>query len=318
MDNNLNLVGEYIFYENEKEIGRSKNLLTKFGKRFLTQFLAGQYSSNSKDIAIGIGNTPVTENDTQLEFEFYRSQINLASVDINTSSLTGLSTYGVVYKTTIPVEVSGIIKEIGLFPNITLGSTDYASNSISTFENNQSWKDSNGESPTLLTTPLPQIGSYYLPMSADASLSKSYFYDFNIDLSGYSSNDSLTIAFYQSDTNLDYVFVRAYSSATDYYEIRYSADLYFGTKIKNLTLSNLYSSGYGNGTPDPKLINKIEVGVKATSDGNTNVLFDGLRINDEDAFRADYGLISRSVITTPITKSIGSQMDIEYRLGLSF
>lgn len=318
MSINLNLTGEYIFYENGKEIRRSKNLLTKFGKRYITQFLAGQYASNSKDIAIGIGNASATENDTQLEFEFYRSQINLASIDINTSSLTGISTYGVVYKTTIPVEVSGRIKEIGLFPNTTLGSTDYASNSISTFENNQSWKDSNGDYPTLITSPSPLVGNYYLPMSANSSLSKSYFYDFNINLSGYSSNDSLTMAFYQSDTNLDYVFVRAYSSATDYYEIRYIGDSYFGNKIKNLTLNNLYSSGYGSGSPDPKLINKIEVGVKAKSSGNTNVLFDGLRINDEDAFRSDYGLISRSVISDPIVKSIGSQMDIEYRLGLSF
>jgi len=43
-----------------------------------------------------------------------------------------------------------------------------------------------------------------------------------------------------------------------------------------------------------------------------------MRINDEDSFRTDYGMISRSVLTNPITKSLGKQMVIEYRIGLSF
>ena len=48
------------------------------------------------------------------------------------------------------------------------------------------------------------------------------------------------------------------------------------------------------------------------------MLFDGLRINDEDAFRTDYGLISRSVLSTPIVKTLGKQMVIEYRIGINF
>ena len=39
---------------------------------------------------------------------------------------------------------------------------------------------------------------------------------------------------------------------------------------------------------------------------------------DEDAFRSDYGMISRSVLSNVITKTLGKQMDIEYRLGLAF
>jgi hypothetical protein len=134
MDNNLSLHGEYRFYEDGVEVFRSKNILTKFGKRYLTQYLAGQASTTVKDIAVGIGSiTPATVNNTGLDFEFYRSQVNLSSVDIQTSPTTGVSTYGVVYKTTLPVDVSGIISEVGLFPSITLGATDYASKSISSF-----------------------------------------------------------------------------------------------------------------------------------------------------------------------------------------
>ncbi len=221
-------------------------------------------------------------------------------------------------KTTIPVDVVGVINELGIFPSVSLSSTDYASNSISTFENNQSWTDSSGAYPSVLTTPTPRIGTYYLSMGATASSSKEYFNNFNIDVSGYSALDSLTIAYRQSDLNLDYVFIRMYDSNNNYYEIRYAGDVSTGDKIKSLTLNNLYSSGYGSGSPDQTSIVKIGVGVKAKSTGSTTVLFDGLRINDEDAFRTDYGLISRSVLSTPIVKTLGKQMVIEYRIGLSF
>lgn len=318
MDNNLNVTGEYFFYEDGKEIYRSKNILTKFGKRYITQYLAGKSTSNLKDIALGVGSTAATINDTQLEFEFYKSVVNMSSVDIQTSQLTGESTYGIVYKSTVPVDVAGVISEVGLFPSVTFGSTDYAGNSISTFENNQEWYDSNKEFAQVLTSPEPKIGTYYISIGAASSQSKNYFYNFNLDISGYSSNDSLTLAYYQPDLNLDYVFVRTYDSNDRYYEIRYPSNNSIGYKINSLTLNNLYTSGYGNGTPDNESIVKISVGVKAKSSGSTNVLFDGLRINDEDAFRSDYGLISRSVLSTPIVKTLGKQMDIEYRLGINF
>jgi hypothetical protein len=318
MDNNIKVFGEYTFYEDNKEIYRSKNLLTKFGKRYITQYLAGQSNTNLKDIALGVGSTAATVNDTQLGFEFYRSPVSMSSIDIQTNSLTGVSTYGVVYKTTVPVDVAGIINEVGLFPAVSLNSTDYASNSISTFEDNQSWADSTGAYPTSVTNPFPKIGTSYLSIGAAASQSKEYFNSFNIDVSGYSALDSLTLAYYQSDTNLDYVFVRMYDSNNRYYEIRYPGDLSTGYKIKSLTLNNLYSSGYGSGTPDQTSIVKISCGVKAKSSGATTALFDGMRINDEDSFRTDYGLISRSVLTNLITKSLGKQMVIEYRIGLTF
>jgi hypothetical protein len=318
MENNVSMFGEYRFYEDNKEVYRSKNLLTKFGKRYLTQYLAGQSNTNLKDIALGVGSTTATVNDTQLGFEFYKSPVSMSSIDIQTSSTTGITTYGVVYKTTVPVDVAGIINEVGLFPSVSLSSTDYASNSISTFEDNQSWKDSAGVFAPTTINPFPKIGTSYLSIGAASSQSKEYFYNFNLDVSGYSALDSLTLAYYQGDTNLDYVFVKMYDSNNNYYEIRYPGDLSVGYKVKSLTLNNLYSSGFGLGTPDQTSIVKISCGVKAKSSGSTTVLFDGMRINDEDSFRTDYGMISRSVLANPITKSLGKQMIIEYRIGLTF
>ena len=78
--------GEYIFYQDGKEIGRSQNTITKFGKRFLTSYLAGNVSFGNKDIAIGIGSTASADTDTRLGFEFYRVPVSFGSVDIVTTT----------------------------------------------------------------------------------------------------------------------------------------------------------------------------------------------------------------------------------------
>ena len=318
MQNKNSINGEYVFFIDGKEVGRSKNILTKYGKRYITTYLAGQSASPAKDIAIGIGTSSPTVNNTQLDFEFYKSQVNLSSVDIQTSSSTGLTTYGVVYKTTIPNDVAGVIKEIGLFPNVTIGATDYSSRSISSFENNQYWISDTGDQAETVSTPTPLIGSSYMKITSPSNSSTKYSYAISFDLSGYSVNDSMTIAYYQSDLNLDYIYVRAYSSDDSYHEIRFPGSTSIGSKINSLTLSNLYDSGFGSGTPDNSAIVKFTVGAKAKASGATTVLMDGLRINDEDSFKPDFGLISRSVLTSPITKAPGRQMDIEYRLGINF
>jgi hypothetical protein len=305
-EDSMNITGEYVFYQDGKEISRSANLLTKFGKRFLTSYLAGAVSFNNKDIAIGIGNTAATVNDTQLSFEFYRSAVNLGSIDIQTNALTGVSTYAVVYKTTVPTDIVGTINEVGLFPTETQGNSDFSSRFIS------------GAPATTVSSPSPRIGNTWFSLSAAQSGTKQYNLSTNFNLLGYSQNDSLTLAFKQQDTNLDYVYVRFYSSLSDYYEIRYAGDSLLLNKIIPLPLSSLYSSGFNLGTPDQESIIKISVGAKAKSSGATTVLLDGLRINDEDSFNTYSSIISRSVLTNPIVKAYGREIDVEYRIGLSF
>ena len=317
-----NMYGVYVFYENGKEIYRSKNLLTKFGKRYLTQYLAGTNGIQAKDIAIGIGTTTPTVNDTQLDFEFYKTRASVQSADIQTSSTTGQTSYAVVYKATLPVDVSGYINEVGLFPAIGFNDTDYQSKIISTFENNTFWLDG-GLPATQAISPTPSIGTKWISLTSTSGAVKQYTYATDLDLSGYSSEDSITLSYRQSDINLQYVFVRFYSSDSDYYEARFNGSS-IGNKLSKLNLRYLYenlsqsnSTGFNVGSPNQSII-KISVGAKANTSTTSNVLFDGLRINDEDSFRTDYGMISRSVLSTPQVKSLGKEMDIEYRLGINF
>jgi len=294
-------------------------MITKFGKRFITSYLANGLNFGNKDIAIGIGSQAATVNDSDMEFEFYRSGVFLGSTDIQTNTATGVTTYAVVYKTTLPTDVEGIISEIGVFPSASAENTDYSSKYISSFEDTTSWRDENDEQPTKVSTPTPKIGSSYFSVSAPSSQSKSYALDTLFDLSGYGVEDGMSIAFYQSDLNLDYIYVRFYSSPTNYKEIRFAGATSIGHKIIPKQLSDLFNSSFSSsGVTDFANITKIEVGAKAKSSGATTVLLDGLRINDDYKYNTQYGLISRSVLSQPIVKTLGVEMDIEYKINLGF
>jgi hypothetical protein len=322
----MEIKGSYTFYQDGLEVAKNNNILTKFGKRFLTNYLAGSTSFNSKNIVIGIGDKAATVDDNRLDFEFYSSPVDISSPNIETDPITGITTYSVIYKTSLPNDVVGVIKEVGLFPAQSSTKTDYSDRYVSSFENALPWTDSSGNNPTLVLSPTPRLGSYLFQVTAPAVTSPSTYstkeYSFNTDfnLSGYSIYDSLTLAFRQADTNLDYIYLRFYSGTSDYFEARISGDASITSpnKIKSLMLSDLFNSSYKSGTPDSTSINKILVGVKSKTISGTTAYMDGLKINDEDSFDPTYGLISRSVLNNPITKSSGSQMDIEYKLGLSF
>jgi hypothetical protein len=297
-------------------------MITKFGKRFLTDFIAGNSTFNSRDIALGIGTTAATENDTRLEFEFYRLPVSLGSINIEDNGSGGFN-YFAIYKTTIPQDVSGVISEIGLYPGQRSSTNSYDSKFITSFENNYTWLDSSNNSPQLkannTTDPfLSKIGEHMVQFDVAQSTSKEYTNSIvNIDLSGYSVNDSLTLAYKKKDNNVTKIRVKLYSSDTQYYYADFTPTSGTGDKIQSISMSSVFSNISAT-APDPTNITKIGIEVTAGSGGASTVYFDGLRINDEDTFDPSYGLISRSILTTPLQKTSGRPVDIEYKLQLEF
>lgn len=304
-------------------------MITKFGKRFLTTYLAGNVSFTTKDIAVGIGSTTpnVKGNDTRLEFEFYRLPATLGSIDISQTGVDGdgdpVFSYTAIYKATLPQDISGVISEIGLYPGERKSVNSFDSKFITSFENNLTWF--NGiENPGLkvnnTTDPfLSKIGESMIEVNVAPSSSKEYTNSLVVlDISGYSVNDSIAIAYKKADNNLSKIRVKLYSSANAYYYVDFTPASGTGDRIQSIPVGTLLgniSSGY---TPDPTSITKIGIEVTASSGGATKVYFDGIRINDEDTFDPQYGLISRSVLSTPLEKPSGRPVDIEYKLLLEF
>ena len=306
--------GTYIFYQDGKEICRSSNVITKFGKRFLTNFIAGNISDPSKTMAFGVDSTAANVNDTRLGFEFYQVPVLLNSTDIQTVGSS--TTYSVVYKTTIPQDVSGIISEVGLYPSTRRSINNFDSKFLSDFDNFLDWTDSDGFNPDVTATGA-KIGDNVLTMSSDSTSANEYTSPTALDLSGYSDADSIRLAYYKNNTNLQNIILKFYSSDTDYYSTTITPASGTGYKItSDILLSTLFTGP--TGTPNKSQINKIGITVTPTSSNTTSIGLDGLRINDEDTFDPDFGLISRSVLGTVLTKLNGRQVDVEYKLDLSF
>ena len=300
-------------------------MITKFGKRFLIDFIAGNSNFASKDLAIGIATgtqLPEADTNTRLGFEIYRMPVSLSSINIESDGSGGFNYYS-IFKTTIPQDISGVITEIGLYPGLRKSINFYDSKFITAFENNILWADSNGDSPALQsnstdgTTFVSKIGENMVRFNVTQSTSKEYKNTIALlDLSGYSVNDSLTLAYKKADNNTSKIRVKFYSSSSAYYYADFTPSGSNEDKVQSVSMSNLFSNIVGS--PDLTNITSIGIEVTAGSGGNTVVYFDGLRVNDEDTFDPQYGLIARHVLTTPLQKPSGRPVDIEYKLQLEF
>ena len=306
--------GQYIFYENNKEIYRSQNTITTFGKKFFTSLISGTASSTTKDLAIGIGTTSATTADTRLEFEFYRLPVTLTSVDFSSS-------YTAIFKTTIPQDVIGVISEIGLFPGTRQSINNFDSKFITEFSAASDWYTSTNNS-TSFTTPTPRIGENVLEFKFEpadtTNTTREYKYNIGqLDISGYSAKDTLSLAYNRASSNLTSIKVKFYSSSGNYYYGTFTPGSGTGNKITTISMSDVFSNTYG--TPIASSISIIGIELTRSSAASSATAYmDGLRINDDDTFDPNLGLISRSVLGSSITKSLGRAIDIEYKINLDF
>ena len=289
--------GTYIYYQDGKEIARSSNVITKFGKRFLTNTIAGNVSNLKKDIAVGIDYVTATEDDTRLGFEFYRVPVFFGSSDIQT--IEGASTYSVIFKTSIPQDVEGHINEIGLYPSTRSSINNFDSKFLTDFSSYLDWTDEDLFKADFSTNN-PRIGNNLVVMQSDGPASNEYFYNISpIDLSGYSVNDTLRLAYNKLDEELESIKIKFYSSDTQYFEYEIIAPSGLGNAITSDIPMSLIFAGVSNPAPDKSSINKIGITITPSGSTTTYVGFDGLRINDEDTFDPFFGLISRSVVVNP-------------------
>jgi hypothetical protein len=155
-------------------------------------------------------------------------------------------------------------------------------------------------------------------MISNASASNEYKANISLDLEGYSNLDSLSLAYYKNDTNLNTIRIKLYSSTGNYYYVNVTPQSGTGSKINSdIMLSSLFSNVVGS--PIKSQISLIGIEVIPNTSTTTTVGLDALRINDEDTFDPNFGLLSRSILSTPyLTKVAGRQIDVEYRLDLSF
>jgi hypothetical protein len=283
-------------------------MITKFGKRFLTNFVAGNSSLSSKEMALGISTQveyPLLDTNSRLGFEFYRVPIRQGGIDIDAS--VSPVKYTVIYSATIPTNIAGKINEIGIYSGESYSRNLYASKFISNFELPYEWSPE----PTLDQSDY-RVGDSSLIFTSNGTAAREYTYLVNsMDISGYNPSDTLSFSYKVNDANLSSLKVRLYSSDTDYLQFTFTGHS-IGYNIKNLNMS----AGVSTGTFNPQSVVKLGIVVTPTS-AQASVSMDGLRIN-EDTFDPEYGLIARSILDSTMIKVIGREASIEFKLDLSF
>lgn len=271
-------------------------MLTTVGKAHVKEYLAGVSQKFATDISFGIGDGVLTEP-TALQYETERIEIDLQSYDFVNDRL--------ILKAVIPNSLIGEIREVGLHSD---GNNSIAK-TISTFNSNVEQWTVDG-SPAVFTTANTRIGSDSLRMQVTTGATKTAVLgDRIIDLSTYSGSTLISLAYRPANAFVSSFKIRLMKDASNYYEFALGPQT-AGYKIINLLKSNAAAIGI----PDWSSIAQINI-VTSASGGTGDIQFDGLRINDQANLTGT--LVAREILSTPFTRDISKDQEVEFSLAVT-
>lgn len=299
------LKGTYVFKQDGVEIGRSENLITTNGKNTIIKYLTNSTSEWASAITVGALPTAATVNDMTLKYEIARTSVTLKSYISGTPNL-------IVVKGTLDSSVVANIYEVGVFPLSTgqvFGTRDQFS--VEDFSNVGNWITTSGTAYTTnayaAQSPIsPRAGSYSVNLAASSTIKNSLE---AISLAKYGVIDTLDILVNVpsgSTGALALVFTDINGNSYSFAPTGYN--------FSNSTGSSVYQVLSANLTPGLLVLSSItSLSISTTS----AITLDAIRISIGSELSANTGLVSRSVLTTPIAKVYGIPLDIEYFVQLS-
>lgn len=259
------------------------------GKNRIQRCLTGFEGAPVAAIAIGVGQTPATDTDVSLEYEIARAGVTTASVD----QVTG----EVIYKAIIPEEFSGTIYEVGTWSQFNESDDD--DTLLLTFEPEyELW------STGTYTQGDSRIGEYGLTFSTSVALTAT-LYDLSIDISDVLDSDTFSVAL-SADASVGTVELRLQNDDTNY--LSYTMTPAVGYQIINFRRADMTLVGQVDDT------DLSTAAVVITPTAATNLTMDGLRISRTGSTEAV--LVSRTVLSTPLTKRADMPMEFEYRMDV--
>ncbi len=297
--------GTYVFKQGGVEIGRSENLITTNGKNTILQYLTNATSEWASSIAVGALPITPTVSDINLKYELARTSVTLKSYISGTPNL-------IVVKGTLASSVVANIYEVGVFPlstNQVFGTRDqYTVEDFSLISN---WTTTAGTAYTTnayaAQSPIsPRSGLYSVNMAASSTIKNIHE---SISFANYSTLDTLDILVNVpsgSSGALTIVFTDVNGNSYSFAPSRYSFNNSSGSSVYQFLSANLTSG----------LLALSTISSVAISTTNA-VTLDSLRVSVASEMSATTGLVSRSVLSTPIAKIYGIPLDIEYFVQLS-
>jgi len=302
--------GKYFIYINKKLVHKCKNIITDDGMHIIRTYMAGGVPDWAGALSIGASNsTTPAVTDRSLEFESIRVPVLLKSVENNELIISG----------TLPAAFNGKIYEIGLYSSVVnISSEGFDDRLLVNFD--ETWTDSNSSAlSSSLFSSTSRVGSKSLDISNVSVYAQA---NSTVDLSGYSSLDTLSILYNVTATGSSRVFTLTFEddqlpspgsksisitlpTATTGYKI-------FTTELGNFTNNNFNNT-----------ISKIIISASSSPSAG-EVEIDSIRINDADEIDPLFALVSRSLIgvvsgnslSDYIIKNPGIEVDIEYRVRI--
>lgn len=276
-------------------------MITTRGKQHIKRYLAHQIGDIARSISVGVG--PVAENvgHVALQFETGRADITLVSFDYVNNKI--------VFKASIPQDMSGKIYEVGLWSqNQSTSAGEFTSKLLTTFDSaGEVWSSGSFQSANA------RLGADALRFTPGVSATVSgALNDLFIDLSGNSGADSFSVAYYNSNANVANFKIRFKTDASNYYTITVTSP---ATGYQISTIAKSAATVTGN--PSWANISTIEVEVVSGAGGASSIDFDGLRIEDTDTIDPNYVMVARELLAAPVTKVAGRVMDIEFNLPVT-
>lgn len=317
-----NMKGFYVVKENGVEVGRYDNIVTTAGKQLMAKFAAGTVNKWAGAICVGAIGATATAADTRLGFEWGRAPITSSAVNLYGGPTGG--SYGVsgahrlIFKATLDQNISGKIYEFGMYPDITNSGAGVGQSSLlSIADSSNPWKEYNGSAWIDLTstpdTVNDRIGEDMVNLTATGTTKRYRLTGMALDMSAYSNLDQISFAFNNATNNPTSIAIQFVTDDSNYYSKSVTGTWLGATgtyKANTLTKADFVATG----VPSWSNITSIEFSVLAGS--VANFYLDGIRIEDMDTPNPDYVLVSHSIPSTPLTKSYGSLMDLEYYLDM--
>jgi hypothetical protein len=297
------LKGTYVFKQDGKEVGRSENIITNNGKNAILQYLSGSLQEWASSLAVGTINTTPTASDLTLKYEIARSAITLKSYKVGSPNL-------LIVKGTLDASIAANIYEVGVFPITTakvFGKRDTLI--ITDFSSPSDWSASAGTKTNIAyaaqSSVSPRVGLYSLDLAASTTITNPNFF---LDLSSYTQVDTLDLLVNvpSGKSGTVRVTLTDIAGASFYRDYTFNASTLSGYQV--------LSQNFPTSVSTLSTVSSVSI---QTIGSSSEIIVDALRVSVLNEVTNSAGLISRSVLTTPIAKIYGVPLDIEYYLQLS-
>jgi hypothetical protein len=261
--------------------------------------------------------------DTRLEFSTSQVPVTLSFLD-NAGDFDAI-----VFKGAIPASGSGSeaqkIYELGIFPPGLSAVSSFSQTSLFNGARTDGWTlgssplpDNTGSSTpgtssyiTSALTSFPfRVGDTALFLKSSQTV-KSSIGDYS-RLSTYGSEDFISLAISKLSSSTPSITVRFYVNANVYYTFTYTGTSGSTYQILNKSLSEAVVTSSNGVSPSWNTIRYVEIS------SNADVVIDAIRVNDNIEIDPTYGMVSRTVLNTPIVKNTSQSLEIEYYLSLTF